>query len=221
MQIEELPTRMRHATGFGYAFGDQRLVASVVVADERAPPTLIAVLPRRILIRMSREADSAGASGNCTNAGAIPGAVSMTGIGTRRVGGSIPRSRIQRRTWFALTPLAHCNASDRDAWLAARLNHRFLEFFRVIPPAPAWLLDFHRKCPPSFLTGEQSSRSNALIYRWVRRVLTIVRGSVTMSAVMRGFSDQPTTSRLNRSSTMARYSQPSSVHRYVMSGVQT
>jgi hypothetical protein len=213
MQIEELPTRMRHATGFGYAFGDQRLVASVVVADERAPPTLIAVLPRRILIRMSREADSAGASGNCTNAGAIPGAVSMTGIGTRRVGGSIPRSRIQRRTWFALTPLAHCNASDRDAWLAARLNHRFLEFFRVIPPAPAWLLDFHRKCPPSFLTGEQSSRSNALIYRWVRRVLTMVRASVTMSAVMRGFSDQPTTSRLNRSSTMARYSQPSSVHR--------
>jgi hypothetical protein len=60
--------------------------------------TLIAALPRRISIRMSRDADSAGANGNCTNAGAIPGAVSMTGIGTRRVGGSIPRSRIHRRT---------------------------------------------------------------------------------------------------------------------------
>ena len=42
-----------------------------------------------------------------------------------------------------------------------------------------------------------------------------------MSEVIRGFSDQPTTSRLNRSSTKARYSQPLSVHRYVMSDVQT
>ena len=41
----------------------------------------------------------------------------------------------------------------------------------------------------------------------------IVSASITMSAVMRGFIDQPTTSRLNRSSTIARYSQPSSVHR--------
>ena len=32
----------------------------------------------------------------------------------------------------------------------------------------------------------------------------MVNASITMSAVMRGFSDQPTTSRLNRSSTMAR-----------------
>jgi len=36
-----------------------------------------------------------------------------------------------------------------------------------------------------------------------------------VSAVMRGFKDQPTISRLNRSRTMARYSQPSSAHRYV------
>ncbi|AME28104.2 hypothetical protein AXG89_29990 (plasmid) [Burkholderia sp. PAMC 26561] len=33
--------------------------------------------------------------------------------------------------------------------------------------------------------------------------------------------DQPTTSRLNRSSTIARYSQPSSVQIYVMSEVKT
>jgi hypothetical protein len=42
----------------------------------------------------------------------------------------------------------------------------------VIPPAPTWLLDFHRKCPPSLLTGGRSSQSNGLIYRWVRRGLT-------------------------------------------------
>ncbi len=42
-----------------------------------------------------------------------------------------------------------------------------------------------------------------------------------MSAVMRGLIDQPTTSRLNRSSTTARYSQPSSVQMYVMSEVNT
>lgn len=35
--------------------------------------TLIAVLPRRISIRMSRDAGSAGDSGNCTNAGAGAG----------------------------------------------------------------------------------------------------------------------------------------------------
>jgi 2-polyprenyl-6-methoxyphenol hydroxylase-like FAD-dependent oxidoreductase len=35
----------------------------------------------------------------------------------------------------------------------------------------------------------------------------IVRASVTISAVMRGLSDQPTTSRLNRSRTIARYAQ--------------
>lgn len=38
---------------------------------------------------------------------------------------------------------------------------------------------------------------------------------------MRGLIDPPTTSRLNRSSTIARYSQPSSVHRQVMSDVHT
>ena len=42
-----------------------------------------------------------------------------------------------------------------------------------------------------------------------------------MSAVMRGLIDQPTTSRLNRSSTTARYSQPSPVWMYVMSPVHT
>jgi len=68
---------------------------------------LIAVLPRRTSIRISPNAGIAGAIGNCTKAGAIAGAVSSTtGIGWRRVGGSIPRSRIHRRTWFALTPLA-------------------------------------------------------------------------------------------------------------------
>ncbi len=38
---------------------------------------------------------------------------------------------------------------------------------------------------------------------------------------MRGLIDQPTTSRLNRSSTTARYSQPSSVQIYVMSELNT
>jgi hypothetical protein len=38
---------------------------------------------------------------------------------------------------------------------------------------------------------------------------------------MRGLTDQPTTSRLNRSSVTARYSQPSSVQIYVMSDVNT
>ena len=45
----------------------------------------------------------------------------------------------------------------------------------------------------------------------LRRNQAIVSASVTMSAVMRGLIDQPTISRLNRSSTMARYSQPSPV----------
>ena len=44
---------------------------------------------------------------------------------------------------------------------------------------------------------------------------------LTISVVMRGLSDQPITSRLNRSRTMARYRQPSSVHKYVMSEAQT
>ena len=39
--------------------------------------------------------------------------------------------------------------------------------------------------------------------------------------VMRGWIDQPTTCRLNKSSITVRYSQPSSVARYVMSVVQT
>jgi len=55
----------------------------------------------------------------------------------------------------------------------------------------------------------------------LQRNQAIVRASVTISAVMRGLSDQPTPSRLNKSSTMARYSQPLSVHRQVMSEVQT
>jgi hypothetical protein len=38
---------------------------------------------------------------------------------------------------------------------------------------------------------------------------------------MRGWIDQPTTCRLNKSSITVRYSQPSSVARYVMSVVQT
>jgi len=48
-----------------------------------------------------------------------------------------------------------------------------------------------------------------------RRLLnhTMVSASVTMSAVIRGFSNQPTTSRLNRPRTMDRYNLPSSVHR--------
>ena len=49
----------------------------------------------------------------------------------------------------------------------------------------------------------------------------IVSASITLSVVIRGFSDQPTISRLNRSSTIVRYSQPSSVDKYVMSDVQT
>jgi hypothetical protein len=42
----------------------------------------------------------------------------------------------------------------------------------------------------------------------------MISASVTISIVMRGFSNQPTTSRSNRSSMMAKYSQPSSVHKY-------
>ncbi len=45
----------------------------------------------------------------------------------------------------------------------------------------------------------------------LRRNQAIVSASVTMSAVIRGLIDQPTISRLNRSSTTARYSQPSPV----------
>ncbi len=31
VQVEEFPARMRHATGFGHAFGDQRLVAGAML----------------------------------------------------------------------------------------------------------------------------------------------------------------------------------------------
>ena len=41
----------------------------------------------------------------------------------------------------------------RSTRFAARLNYSQLEFLRVMPPAPPRLLDFHRKCPPSFLRG--------------------------------------------------------------------
>ncbi|KVO99011.1 hypothetical protein BGV60_04515 [Burkholderia ubonensis] len=54
-----------------------------------------------------------------------------------------------------------------------------------------------------------------------RRNQAIVSASVTRSAVMRGLIDQPTTSRLNRSSTTAKYSQHSSVQMYVMSELNT
>jgi len=64
--------------------------------------TLIAVLPRRTSIRISPD-PAAGTIGNARKPGAITAAVSSAGVATRRVGGSIPRSRIQRRTWFALT----------------------------------------------------------------------------------------------------------------------
>jgi hypothetical protein len=46
-----------------------------------------------------------------------------------------------------------------------------------------------------------------------RRNQPLVSASVTRSAVMRGCSDPPTTARLNRSSAMAKYRQPSSAHR--------
>ncbi|CAG9183481.1 hypothetical protein LMG23994_05141 [Cupriavidus pinatubonensis] len=55
----------------------------------------------------------------------------------------------------------------------------------------------------------------------LRRNQAIVSASVTISALMRGLIDQPTTSRLNRSRTTARYSHPSSVQMYVMSDVKT
>jgi len=45
----------------------------------------------------------------------------------------------------------------------------------------------------------------------LRRNHAIVSASITKSVVMFALIDQPTTSRLNRSSTIARYSQPSSV----------
>ena len=38
MQVEEFPARMGHAAGFGHAVSDQRLVARVIVADERTAP---------------------------------------------------------------------------------------------------------------------------------------------------------------------------------------
>ena len=38
VQIKEFPPRMGHAAGFGDALGNQRLVARVIVADERTPP---------------------------------------------------------------------------------------------------------------------------------------------------------------------------------------
>jgi hypothetical protein len=50
-----------------------------------------------------------------------------------------------------------------------------------------------------------------------RRHSAIVSASHARSAVMRSAIAQPTTRREYRSITTARYSQPSSVHRYVMS----
>ncbi len=46
-----------------------------------------------------------------------------------------------------------------------------------------------------------------------RRNQAMVGASVTMSAVMRGFGDQPTTSRLNGSGVIAGYGRHPSVHR--------
>ena len=67
------------------------------------------------------------------------------------------RHRYASRRWFdtALThpaadligvnAIGHRNAGDQGARLTTRLNHRQLEFLRMMPPAPTWLLDFHRK----------------------------------------------------------------------------
>jgi hypothetical protein len=60
--------------------------------------TLSAELPWRISIRISRDPGAAGAIATCTNSGAIAGAASINGVGKRRVGGSMLRSRIHRRT---------------------------------------------------------------------------------------------------------------------------
>ena len=38
VQIKEFPPRMGHAAGFGHALGNQRLVARVIVAYQRAAP---------------------------------------------------------------------------------------------------------------------------------------------------------------------------------------
>jgi hypothetical protein len=38
MQVEEFTACMGHAAGFGHALGNQRLVACIIVADERAAP---------------------------------------------------------------------------------------------------------------------------------------------------------------------------------------
>ena len=51
MQVEEFAARMRHATRFGHAVGDQGFVARVIVADERAAPVaeeFPACLPARL-----------------------------------------------------------------------------------------------------------------------------------------------------------------------------
>jgi hypothetical protein len=53
----------------------------------------------------------------------------------------------------------------------------------------------------------------------LRRNNAIDSASVTMSAVILGLIDQPITSRMNSSRTMARYSQPSTVAIDVMSPV--
>ena len=51
VQIKEFPPRMGHAAGFGHALGNQRLVARVIVAYQRAAPLtqeVCACLPARL-----------------------------------------------------------------------------------------------------------------------------------------------------------------------------
>ena len=64
-----------------------------------APPALLGFgISEPEQVKAAITAGAAGAIGNCTKAGAIAGVDSSMGIGTRRVGGSMPRSRIHRRT---------------------------------------------------------------------------------------------------------------------------
>lgn len=49
--------------------------------------------------------------------------------------------------------VGHGNAGNRGARLAARFNDRPLECLGMMTPAAHRLLDFHRKCAPSFLRG--------------------------------------------------------------------
>lgn len=86
---------------------------------------------------------SAAASGNGTNAGAIPDATSLTGTGKRRLGGSMPRSRNQRRTKLALTPLARAIPATEAPGSQQASTTACLNASGVMPPPANWFLYFH------------------------------------------------------------------------------